>query len=718
MEHRESEMGGVSARAAVIGPAEAAPVGRRELAALVGALAGLAATGCASYGEGEKPMEELGQVAEALSGTALRWVDTVVGAGRTGDLATKTSALLGNAIVVIAKACVAAGDGGGGVFYWETTSGGDNGGTIIVPTGGGGRWVRIYSGPLDVRWFGARKIDPSISPDTDNSDPIQKAINAAGAAGGGTVLIPPGTYVTTARNLLPNVMLVGAGPAQSVLKLKDSTKEPILYTSGADNCGIRDLGFDGNNATQSGANQSGVDYDFQPVRFDNCNDLHIENIFINRGIDATKGTFGPSSGLYITTCLRFRVHNVEVTGNGAGDGIQVLNSAKFELVNLYVHNMAFDVSGATNDQLEGISLDSCTEWTLVNPRVHDLTGNGTRSGVSHPNLFTRGIQTSNCTRFSIVGGHIAHVDQGIDLTGRPNEEWQIANVITQECYSFGIKCANLSRDGQVSNCTADRCGQTGFVVSPPSGPLAVVASPNEPGFTGPSADIQFVGCVAYDIGYNGNPSTHSGFRVQLGNPQFDPPPGTARGIRFIGCKAHDRQATPTMAYGFLNEVPPGADGRYNEAIDCVSLRHTIDAFSGMHSSHCEVGLAAPQSIPNNAWTVVNWSTHVDDGAMHDTASNNSNVLVRRAGTYIFQFGVVFAPNGAGQRGARILQNGVVVPGTTILNWPAAGGQTSVFTSTIRRLLDAGDSFRLEVFQDSGSTVNLQTTSAGVVEQVG
>jgi hypothetical protein len=702
-------MGGVSAQAGVVGPPEAAPVGRRELAALVGALAGLAATGCASYDEGEKPMEELGQVAEALSGTALRWVDTVLGAGRTGDLATKTSALLGNAIVVIAKGCVAAGDGGGGIFYWESIASGDNGGTIIVPTGGGGRWVRIYSGSLDVRWFGARTSE------ADNSGQIQNAINAAGAAGGGTVFIPAGTYVTTARNLLPNVMLAGAGRTQSVLKLKDNVNEPILYTSGAGNCGVRDLGFDGNSGNQSGAN-----YDFQPVKFNNCNDLHIENIFINRGTDASKGVFGPSAGLYITGCLRFRVHNVEVTGNGAGAGIQVLNSAKFELDNLYAHNMVFDVPGADNDQLEGISLDSCTEWTLVNPRVHDLTGNGTRKGVSHPNLCTRGIQTSNCTRFSIIGGHIARVDQGIDLTGRPNEEWQIANVIAQECYNFGFKAANLSRDGQVNNCTADRCGQTGFVVSPPSGPLEVVSPPNEPGFTGPSSDIQFVGCVAYDIGYNGNPSTHSGFRVQLGKPEFDPPPGTARGIRFIGCKAHDRQATPTMSYGFLNEVLPGTDGRYNEAIDCVSLGHTIDAFSGMNASHCEVGLAEPQPIPSqpNAWTVVNWSTHVDDGAMHDTAANNSNVLVRRAGTYILQFGVVFAANGVGQRGARIVRNGVVVPGTTILAWPGAGGQTSVFTSTITRLADAGDNFRLEVFQDSGATVNLQTTSAGVVEQVG
>lgn len=141
----------------------------------------------------------------------------------------------------------------------------------------------------------------------------------------------------------------------------------------------------------------------------------------------------------------------------------------------------------------------------------------------------------------------------------------------------------------------------------------------------------------------------------------------------------------------------------------------------MHAPHCEVGVAAVQSIPYNAWTEINWTTDVDHGAMHDTVTNNSNVYARRAGTYVAQFGVVFVANGTGQRGARILLNGEVVPGTTVLTWPGAAGQTSVFTSTIRRL-SAGDNLRLEVFQDSvfqGSenALNVQTTSGGVVEQV-
>jgi hypothetical protein len=688
-------MGEAPAQAAVVEPAAVAPVGRRELAALVGALAGLAATGCAAYGEGEEPTEELAHIAEALSGTALAWVDTVLGAGRTGDLATKNSANLGNAVVVIAKGCVTAGDGGGGIFYWEASATGDNGGTFIRPTAGAGRWVRIYSGPLDVRWFGASTTN------ADNSGQIQHAINAAGAAGGGTVYVPPGTYVTTARNLLPNVMLAGAGPTQSVLQLKNDANEPILYTSGQDKCGIRDLGFDGNNANQSGGA-------YQPVKFNNCNDLHIENVFINRGTDVSKGTFGAAAGLYITTCLRFRVLNVEVTGNGPGDGIQIRESAKFELVNPYVHDMAYKLVGATNDQIEGINVEVCAEWTLVNPRVHDIRGD---YGMGITTRFSRGIQTSHARNFSILGGNIARVDQGIDLTGgdEGNTRWTVANVIVQDCYTWGIKAANSARDGTVSDCIAERCGLAGFVASGPSGGIMPIKS----------ADIDFVGCTAYDCGESGahfDPPTTSGFLV-MNHPGVPSDVNTTRGIRFIGCRAIDREGN--MDYGFWTTVDSAAasDGRYVECIDCVSVGHTVAALSGIHAPHCEVGLAETQSIDaDDEWTPVNWTTDVDHGAMHDTVTNNSNVYARRAGTYTAQFGVVFVANGTGQRGARILLNGAVVPGTTVLTWPGAGGQTSVFTSTIRRL-SAGDNLRLEVFQDSGGALKLQTTSGGVVEQV-
>ena len=99
------------------------------------------------------------------------------------------------------------GDGGGGVFYWDETEpkSSHNGGTIIDPgrtfptdwsdtsqqatwftaaASGQGCWKRIYSGEVNVRWFGAKGDDT-----TDDKQPFQQAFNANAA-----VVIPKGDY--------------------------------------------------------------------------------------------------------------------------------------------------------------------------------------------------------------------------------------------------------------------------------------------------------------------------------------------------------------------------------------------------------------------------------------------------------------------------------------------------------------------------------------------
>ena len=92
----------------------------------------------------------------------------------------------------------------------DTTSA-DNGGTIIVDAAGR-RWIRLYAGQVNVKWFGA--VGDGVA---DDLGPIQAAINVVTnttfattwpggvksyAKGGGGVLLPPGRYRVTDSILL------------------------------------------------------------------------------------------------------------------------------------------------------------------------------------------------------------------------------------------------------------------------------------------------------------------------------------------------------------------------------------------------------------------------------------------------------------------------------------------------------------------------------------
>jgi hypothetical protein len=66
------------------------------------------------------------------------------------------------------------------LFVWITGTATSNNGTIVVPTtSNGGFWRRIFDGPINVRWFGARGNGT-----TDDTAAIQTAINAVASAGG------------------------------------------------------------------------------------------------------------------------------------------------------------------------------------------------------------------------------------------------------------------------------------------------------------------------------------------------------------------------------------------------------------------------------------------------------------------------------------------------------------------------------------------------------
>jgi hypothetical protein len=119
----------------------------------------------------------------------------------------------------------------------------DNGGTIIVD-GSGRRWLRLYTGAVNVKWFGA--VGDGV---TDDTTALQAALDSNLIC-----LVPPGKYRTTSDLIVDPVRNRGCGFVADVSASRypytqqtggpvwDGTQEAVIFYDGAasdDACVIR-----------------------------------------------------------------------------------------------------------------------------------------------------------------------------------------------------------------------------------------------------------------------------------------------------------------------------------------------------------------------------------------------------------------------------------------------------------------------------------------------
>ena len=120
------------------------------------------------------------------------------------------------------------GDGGGGTFYWDAGSQATaDGGTVIAPAcRPRGRWIRPFTGPVSVKWFGA-----TVDGQHNDREAVQAALNSANV-----VLIPAGSCaIYDAPVSIPaGTTLMGAGPSATTLTQCTPGQEVVHITDATD----------------------------------------------------------------------------------------------------------------------------------------------------------------------------------------------------------------------------------------------------------------------------------------------------------------------------------------------------------------------------------------------------------------------------------------------------------------------------------------------------
>ncbi|TBD04217.1 hypothetical protein ELH21_07290 [Rhizobium leguminosarum] len=437
--------------------------------------------------------------------------------------------------------------------------------------------------------------------------------------------------------------------------------------------------------------------------------ITLKRVKVDRNGDGTGGSLGSAAGISISGGSGHFLEDVEVFGSDAGSGIVITSATDFQIIRPHVHDILYvSASLPADDQAQGLWFSACSDFSVLEPKIHHIGG---IVGGSYRKAFGRMMPIGlGCSYFRIIGGELYDGDVGIDLTGsKGNFNFVVMGVTVRDVETWGIKLANYNRYGTVMGCNVHRAGSAGFVGSGPT----VDVDPDTPVPASLPQHVTFVGCGAWDTG-NGNTgrgtSQPAGFLITPGAaPSYQDYP---RGYRMIGCTAYDNQTVKTQYHGFRCETTFGGQP-LNEVINCKSGGYAV---GGQHVATvpypaCSVYRSSTQSIPNNASTVVDWTSEEFDGAsMHSTSSNTDTIFAQEAGWYRIEAEVTFASNGTGLRSLSITIGGVArarlydsQPGSSV-------NDTTCRLSGLVYISDITGGIKLQAYQNSGGALNIQANA--------
>jgi parallel beta-helix repeat protein len=255
-------------------------------------------------------------------------------------------------------------------------------------------------------------LDFGATPDdaTDDSAAIQAAINAAYAAGGGTVVIPAGTFYISGDPSNPsrgcievrsNVTLTGAGAGETVLKLVDHfdaringiVRTPV--NENAENIVISNLTIDGNRANNI-EHQAGM---ITGVKESDDGLIH-QDITI--------------SGVEVMNCNAYGINPHEITYNLVVEDCVSHDNGKDGFVADFVEGGIYRNNIAYNNDRHGFNVTtSSNDVVLENNKAYDNAGAGLVT--QRADIFPEGQDDIDWpTRITIIGGeYYSNAREGI-----------------------------------------------------------------------------------------------------------------------------------------------------------------------------------------------------------------------------------------------------------------------------------------------------------------
>ena len=139
----------------------------------------------------------------------------------------------------------------------------------------------------------------------------------------------------------------------------------------------------------------------------------------------------------------------------------------------------------------------------------------------------------------------------------------------------------------------------------------------------------------------------------------------------------------------------------------------VDPTEEEMNQSCRAEHLAAQSIPNNVWTTLSFSSEAwDTNNIHDNATNNSRLTCKVAGYYLVIGLCMWASNSTGRRLIRIQKNGTTTMFQAEVTISAANTYAPMdITGLLNLAVD--DYIELQVYQSSGAALNTHYTAGDI-----